>query len=221
MSQNQQQTISKFIGFLFLLPLLSYGIGDALLTGPLSQGDTLAHQSASQPSMIIGALLMLINSLTVVLLGIMLFPILHRYHPLTARSYLSSRLLEAVLLLIGLVALLSLLSLSQTLSADELAEASILKTWALAAHRYAYQLAMIVLGVGSLSFCLILFRTKLIPAFLAIWGLIGYVLLAAGAVAELFGYPIGIALSLPGGVFELTFGIWLMVKGFSFPSDSE
>jgi hypothetical protein len=37
----------------------------------------------------------------------------------------------------------------------------------------------------------------------------------AGAAAELFGAPISLVLLIPGGIFEVTLAIWLLVKGFT------
>lgn len=80
---------------------------------------------------------------------------------------------------------------------------------------HTYQLAMISLGVGSLPFCLALRRDGWVPSWLAVWGLVGYAVLALGAVAELLGHAVGIALSVPGGLFEVTFGALLAARGLS------
>jgi hypothetical protein len=74
---------------------------------------------------------------------------------------------------------------------------------------------MIALGTGSVFFCLLLYRARLIPRWSAAWGMAGYAFLAIGAVLELFGLPVGVLLSLPGGLFELFLGLLLIVKGFS------
>jgi hypothetical protein len=78
----------------------------------------------------------------------------------------------------------------------------------------AYQVGQASLGVGAIFLCWLLFRTRLVPRFLAAWGLIGYVIHVAGAIVEIFGIHIGLVLSLPGGVFELALGLWLIIKGF-------
>ena len=81
---------------------------------------------------------------------------------------------------------------------------------------------MIVLGMGSLMFCYLLYQSKLIPQFIAAWGFIGYAALLIGAVLELFGLNVGLLYSIPGGLFELTLPVWLFVKGFSLsPITSE
>ena len=84
---------------------------------------------------------------------------------------------------------------------------------ALAANAAAYQTAMLALALGSVPMCLLLFRTRLVPRPLSVWGAAGYVVFGAGAVAEIFGAPIGVALAIPGGLFELALGAWLLLKG--------
>jgi hypothetical protein len=59
-----------------------------------------------------------------------------------------------------------------------------------------------------------LYRTRLIPRFLAAWGFAGYAVFMTGAIAEIFGIHIGVMLALPGGLFELAVGLWLIFKGF-------
>jgi hypothetical protein len=70
------------------------------------------------------------------------------------------------------------------------------------------------LGVAGVLLCLLLFRTRLIPRWLAISGLIGYPLLVAGTIAEIFGTHIGLYLTIPGFFFELVMPFWLFFKGF-------
>jgi hypothetical protein len=43
---------------------------------------------------------------------------------------------------------------------------------------------------------------------------IGYAILAAGTIAEIFGVHIGLVLSISGGPFEVVLGFWLVIKGF-------
>lgn len=53
----------------------------------------------------------------------------------------------------------------------------------------------------------------LVSRFLAAWGFAGYRVFLAGAVLEILGYPLGVLLAIPGGLFEVFLGIWLLVKG--------
>ena len=78
----------------------------------------------------------------------------------------------------------------------------------------AYQVAEASLAFGALFLCALLFRTRLIPRWLAMAGLIGYATLMAGTIAEIFGIHIGLYLTMPGFFFELALPFWLFFKGF-------
>jgi len=202
---------SKIIGLLFILPLLFYGIGNSLVETIL----TVEKPFSVSSELKIGGLLMILNSITVIGIGILLFPILKGYHKVIASTYLISRVLEALLLLVGIIAVFSIIPLSQNFTATEKAiEFQNFSTFAFGINYYAYQISMLLLGLGSIPFCYLMYKQKLIPSDLAIWGCIGYVLLFIGSICELLGYKIGIAFSIPGGLFELGFGLWLIIKGF-------
>jgi hypothetical protein len=79
----------------------------------------------------------------------------------------------------------------------------------------AYQFAMIALGLGSLPVCALLYRSRLIPRWLAVLGLVGYASLLAGSVLELYGLNLRLLHNLPGGLFELILPLWLLVRGFN------
>jgi hypothetical protein len=52
-----------------------------------------------------------------------------------------------------------------------------------------------------------------------VWGIVGYAVLLAGSVLELLGHNVVIEIIsvIPGGLFEITLSIWLIVKGFRKP----
>jgi hypothetical protein len=72
------------------------------------------------------------------------------------------------------------------------------------------------LGIGSLFFCVALYRSRLVPPLLAVWGFVGYAAFAAGCILELTGLAgAGLLSTIPGGLFELFFAIWLITRGFT------
>ncbi len=179
-------------GILFLSGFLLYGVGSAIATDAAGSAD----RSASLP---LGVASMLLNSLVVIGIGILLAPILRSHSRKVALSYLATRIFEGIVLAMGAIALLSLPG-----------EA------ALRANFQAYNVAMAGLGLGSLFFCLLLFRARLAPPFLALWGFVGYAAFTAGCLLELLGFTgAGLVAAIPGGLFELSFGIWLIVFGRS------
>src|SRR4051794_29501284 len=183
------------VGALFLAGYLAYGVGSLIAQGVVGSTD----RSGSTALFVTGAALMLLNSAMVIGIGVLMFPILRPHNEAVAAAYLGTRIFEGVVLAIGVVSLIVLTGSS-----------------AIHANSVFYNIAEAGLGIGSLFFCALLFRTRLVPRFLAAWGFIGYACFAAGNLLELFGVA-GAALvaSIPGGLFELTFGIWLIARGFA------
>ena len=182
---KDSRSIARTVGVLMLSAFLLYGIGSSIAT-------TAAQGSAP---LAIGAVMMLLNSVAVIAIGALVFPILRPHTATVAVGYLVTRLFEGTFLAIGVAALL---------------------TGAAAANFLAYNIAMAGLGVGSLFFCLALYRTRLVPRFLAVWGFVGYAAFAAGCVLELLGFAgAGLPATIPGGLFEITFALWLLARGFT------
>jgi hypothetical protein len=83
------------------------------------------------------------------------------------------------------------------------------------ASQYAYNIAMSTLGIAGLMLCYAFYRTKLIPRWIAVWGLVGYAIIFFGMVSEIMGSGLGLVSSIPGGLWEVFIGVWLVVKGFN------
>jgi hypothetical protein len=231
-AQHSARRSAKLIGLLFILPFFTYGGGNALINGVLSVPNHVATMGAHTLQYILGALLMLANSLNVVLLGVLLFPILAKRSKTSALAYFAARLAEGILLGAGVVCLLCILSLGGEHSKYEasaptltpLASVAYLQTFSVLAQKanyWLFQIAMITLSLGSIGLCRVLWRAALVPAPLAWMLFVGYVLLFGGAVMEFLGVRVGIVLSVPGGLCEIGFGAWLMVKGFADASTTD
>lgn len=204
------------MGMLFLVAIVVYATGNVLIDRVCIGDDFLAQLPAHRIAISVGALLLLLNTLAVVGIGVLSRPFLKPAYPFTADLYFALRIVEGLLLALGIVALLALIPLSEQYAQAEDGLRRPLQGLAHLLRRfnfYAYQLGMVVLGVGGTAFCSVLYRHVLVPRWLACLGMAGYLGLLAGAVAEVVGYPIGLMLAGPGGVFELVFGIWLIVQG--------
>src|SRR5664279_3206980 len=105
---SSRTTVSRLIGALFLAGFLSYGVGFGLVTSVISAPNFLATLSAHQTTLALGAFLMLLNSVVDVGKGILFFPILEHYSQRTALAYLSTMIIEVVLLAVGVLCLLML-----------------------------------------------------------------------------------------------------------------
>jgi hypothetical protein len=204
-------TYSRIIGALFLLGFLFYGVGSGLATSLVGGSNFLSTIAASQTLLVIGAFLIFLNTGLDVGKAVLFFPIVERHSKRTALAYLATMIVEVLLLDIGALALLLIVPLAK--HAGE-AGAQTLGTILVQTNATAYQMGEMALGVGAVFLCLLLFRTRLIPRWLAVSGLIGYPILVAGTIAEIFGAHIGLYLTIPGFFFELVLPFWLFFKGF-------
>jgi hypothetical protein len=187
------RTTARIVGILFLSGFLTYGIGSSLATSITASGGDTAG-----PVFLTGAALMLLNSAIVIGIGLLMLPILRPHDKAVAAGYLGTRIFEGVGLAIGALSLLMLTGPA-----------------AIGANFVAYNLAMAGLGIGSLFFCAVLFRSGLVRRFLAGWGFLGYAFFAGGSLLELSGVAgAGLVGAIPGGLFEMTFGVWLIARGF-------
>jgi hypothetical protein len=210
---GSRMTQSRVIGALFLLGFLSYGIGSGLVTSLVGGSNFLFTIASHQMLVVVGAVLILLNTAVDVGKGVLFFPILERHSKRTALAYLSTMIVEVVLLAVGALALLMLVPLSN-LHGAEAGVAQVLASLAVHANAMAYNTGEAVLAVGAIFFCLLLYRTRLIPRWLTISALIGYPCLLAGSLAELFGVHIGLMLTIPGMFFEIVLPFWLFTQGF-------
>src|SRR5437764_1137403 len=147
---------------------------------------------------------MLLNTLVDVAKGVLFFPILENHGKRTALGYLAAMIVEVVLLTVGVLALLMIVPLAQQAAgagAASVGWANALGALAVQSNAMAYQVGEIALGVGAIFLCALLFRTRLVPRWLSISGLISYPVLIAGCIAEIFGVHIGTQLTIPGMFF--------------------
>jgi hypothetical protein len=214
---DSRMLYSRLIGALFLAGFLTYGVGSGLVNSVVGGNGFLATVPARQTVLILGVFLMLLNTAVDVAKGVLFYPILERHSRRTALTYLSAVIVEVTLLAVGALCLLMIVPLAKQ-SADagttDTGWGKTLGTLAVDANNVAYQIAEIALAVGAIVLCALLYRTRLVPTVVAQWGLVGYPILIAGCIAEIFGLHIGLWLSIPGGLFELALGFWLLVKGF-------
>ena len=187
---------ARIVGVLFLAGYLTYGVGNLIATGIVRSAD----RSGSTALFVTGAALMLLNSAFVIGIGVLMFPILRAHNKAIAAGYLGARIFEGVGLAIGVMSLIVVTDSAAAIHANSV----------------FYNIAEAGLGIGSLFFCALLFRTGLVPRFLAVWGFIGYACFAGANLLELFGVAgAGLVGAIPGGLFEVTFGIWLIARGFA------
>jgi hypothetical protein len=208
---------ASVVGVLFILATAFSLASSAMFVPLLSGSDYLAQVSANVNQVIVGVLLLLAAAISIFLIPAMMFPVLRRTNEGLALGYLGFRTIEAVTLVVDSIALLSLVSAGQQHARVGALTAPTLQTWgamSLAIHNWMFDLNPVVFGLGALLFYCLLYRWRLVPRWISIWGVIGAVLVFTFGLLALFGTSL-VLLALPIGVQEQALAVWLILKGFS------
>mgnify|MGYP003417640174 FL=1 len=198
--------LARAAGWLYLVTFVT-SIPALALKTPALEGTGLATNAH------IAALIEIVLALACVGTAVTLYPILSRYEPASALGFIASRTLEATLVLVGVVALLTVVSLREGEANSEVISAVV------GLHDGAFLLGPGLLpAVNAALLGGVLYRTRLVPRVIPLIGLIGAPLLAASAIATMFGAfdqvsaMAGLA-ALPIAVWEFALGCWLAVRG--------
>jgi hypothetical protein len=213
--QGPGKRYSRLFGALFLAGFLGYGIGFALVSSVITAPAFMSTLAANSTTLALGAFLMLLNTVFDIGKGVLFFPIAERRGKRTALVYLAAISAQVVLLDIGVLFLLMLVPLSASVTGAGDTWATGLGSLLTQANTLAFQIGQGTLAFGALFMTWFVFRTRMVPRTLALWGVAGYAIHLVGAIAEIFGVHVSLALSLPAGLFEVAFGIWLIAKGFN------
>src|SRR5258708_23288784 len=90
-----------------------------------------------------------------------------------------------------------------------------LSTLSIQANLYAYEIGMIALGLAGLMLNYMFYRAKLVPRWIAVWGLVGYASIFCRMVSEVMGSGLGLVSSIPGPLWGVFMGVWLTSQGFN------
>lgn len=203
-------------GVLFLVTEVA-AIAGAVLYRPLLGGAGAGGDGRA----VLGALCELLLVAAVAGTGVTLFPVVRRWGETAALGHLCARLLEAVLILLGIVAVLALVSLHRGPAG---AGAAAAETVLVAVHDWTFLLGPnLALGLNTVLLAGLLYRSRLVPRPIAVLGLAGGPLICASAVAVMCG--LYAQLSVPGSLaalpvfgWEVSLAVWLLAKGFRRPA---
>jgi len=208
---------ARVIGVLYLAGMV-LGIGGNIgIQSVLTAGDPLPAIASSGLLLAIGVVCWLFTVAGDIAHGVLMFPILRRGSERSAVGYVAARIADGVL--IAVMTLLIAVQVpvgAQFLKAG--ADASYLNALSAVlteANLSAYDFAMTALGVAGVILCAAFVRTGLIPRWLAAWGLVGYVVILVGSLLQIVGFELNSIQAIPGGLWEVFAGVWLIVKGFN------
>jgi hypothetical protein len=198
-------------------------IGKAFYEPILDSPDYLNNTYPNRIIVIIGILIEFIGYLGLILIPVLLFPILKKHNEVLALGYVSFRLFEVVLLSAAQVLKLSLIALSENYLNKGGVNTEYFQDIGNSIQSVIYWvnsdglIYITVFVIGGLIFYSVLYKSKLIPQWISIWGLIADVALLVASVMATFDVFLVLAMVLiiPIALQEITMAIWLIVKGFN------
>jgi len=215
---HSYRTTARVVGVVYLAGFVVGIGGNILIQSLLGAPNHLATVAANSMTVAIGAMLWLLAVAGDAAHGVLMFPVLKRHHERIAVGYLGSRIVDAVFIAVMVLFLLLQIPLGSEYlkaTAPDAFYLQALSTLFAQASQYAYSIGMIALGLAGLMLNYTFYRARLVPRLVAVWGLVGYAILVCGMVSAVMGSGLGLASSIPGGLWEVFLGVWLIVKGFN------
>jgi hypothetical protein len=215
------RTTAAVAGALYLVTFVS-SIPAWFLIGPVLDDPAYIVSAGADSQVLWGSVLDLVNALAAIGTAVTLFPITRRVNEGAALGFVASRLLEAAIIVVGVVALFTVVSLrnpdARGADADSLTTIGhalvTLRDWT-----FAFGPGLLP-GINALLLGYVLFRSGLVPRIIPAVGLVGAPLLLSSTVGILLGVnhqdsvwaTIG---TVPIFLWELSVGVWMLTRGFN------
>jgi hypothetical protein len=223
-TQMNPQKIARLTGVLFVITYLASIPPVLFLYGPLLDDPRyILGGGAADNGLALGALLEVITLVAGIATAVVLYPVVKRVSEILALGFVTARVVEGAFIGVGVLSVLSMVTLRQEAAAGADAGSLLAVGQSLVAvHDWTFLLGPgFVVGIGNgLILGYLMYRSGLVPRRLAILGLIAGPVLIARFVGILFGVfepmsVLGGLMVVPEFIWELALGIWLIVKGFN------
>ena len=216
---NATRRIAVITGVIFIVATVTDLLA-AALTPALTGTDYLARFSSSMNQVAGAALLYLIAAFASAGIAISLYPLLKECNVGLALASVVFRTLEAAFYMVGIVCLLSLLTLGQQFTAAGAADHVSLQAIGdvlVSVKGHASLLAVFAFCLGAFIYYSLFFQSWLIPRWLSAFGIVAIILMMVAGVLALFSGNLitsYIPLAAPIALQEMVLAVWLIVKGF-------
>ncbi|MCW2849146.1 MAG: hypothetical protein JWR90_3120 [Marmoricola sp.] len=211
---------SAFWGGLFYLITFASSIPAVFLLRPVLDDSHYIIGSGADAQVAWGTILDLVNALTAVGSAVALFPVMKRVSQSMALGFVTTRVFEAAVVAIGVISLLTIVSLRQPGATGAEADSLVLTGQALvAAYNWVFLVGPNLMpAVNGVLLGTLMYKSGLVPRAIPLMGIVGGPLLLAVTVASMVGITHhGSAwwvVAAPIVVWEFSLGCWLLFKGF-------
>ncbi len=224
LKMNLDKNTPKLLGAAFLLQAIASLVSGLILLQPLIVPgniiDIMTNISNNALQMRASIVVEMITAIGIVILGVLLFITLKKISMKISLVALGLYIIEAGILAASRIPAFSLLRISQeSVIAGHPTYLQTLGNLFYESQSFGYNLHMLAFALGATLFYYLFFKSGFLPRVLSLWGLIAAPLALIGILFSLFGYNVPIVVFLPNLPFEITMGIWLMIKGIRNSSE--
>lgn len=222
MTPEESRRTSLLAG-LFFFGTIVFSIPGRLLYGPLLDDVNYIVGGGADGQVRLGAFFEVLVAITVIGTAVILFPVLKRASEKVALGYVALRIVEATVIIVGLMSLLSIVALRQNFAEaageDALHVAIGQSLQALAERTFLLGPAFCAGFGNGILLGYLFYRSELVPRGWALFGMIAGTLTFIGATVVLLGAdelqsPTNSLLTAPEIVWEVFISIYLTFKGF-------
>jgi uncharacterized protein DUF4386 len=209
-------------GTLYITGTLA-GVASRVVTAPVrGESDVLGAAANHAGAVRTGALLVLVMGLSLAFIPVVLFPVLRRVHEVLALGYLITRgAIETVCYVGAAIGLLLLVPTAETVAAGPgTASPAGVRLGDLMENSEAISAVLtLVFCLGAGLFYVLLYRSRIVPRWIALWGLVAIPSYAAGGLLAVYAVSASDSttaslLDLPMAVQEMVLAVWMIARGF-------
>jgi len=220
MDKNRKTAI--LVGILYILGTVA-GVLSVVATQPvLSKPDYLDQIAANEMPMLVGSLFVLLMGLLLALVPVLLYPILKRYDEVLALAYVVFRgALEMTCYIALSICWLFLILISQEAAAVGAANQPAIQalgTVFMKGNDAIANVLVVIFSLDALMLYTMLYRSRLVPRWISIWGFIAIAMHFSTAFLLLFHVielNTATLINLPIFLQEMVMAVWMIVKGFN------
>lgn len=221
---NTNRKIAVMVGVLYIVGTVT-GVLSVLVTQSiLGASDYLTQIAANENQMVTGTLLVLAMGFSLAMVPVLLFPVLKKHDEVLALGYLIFRgALETVVYIVMAICWLFLVLISREYvmaGASAVPYLQSLGALFMKGSDSISNVLVIVFSLDALMLYYMLYRSKLVPRWISVWGFIAIIMHFSTAFMMLYGLvepgmsTTVVIINMPIFFQEMVMAVWLIVKGF-------
>lgn len=207
------------LGIALLVQAVTSLVSGSLFLGPFTDKSDILRVIQSTAASVTMAraatLLDVVTAIVIIWLGVMLYRLTKATHPVLSVLALSLYVTEAGILLLSKGFAFGFIQ-ACILAAGQGGEAGVFVARTLLSLKdITYTLHMIPCGIGAVLFYGLIARSRALPKWLPLWGLIAMIPIWISSILKLCGLELPVYVTLPYAPFEFFAAIFILIRGLA------